>query len=353
MAIIIGSIIGLIPSMILQKIMDIALPNKDFSLLIKLIGLSIGATIGMNLLEVFQSYINMNISQEIIYSMKNDMYDHLQHMSTKFYSTEKQGEIITRISSDIDGVQGVFNATFVNLLDSGFMLIATLIALFSMNWKLVLVGISTLPFFLISTKKVAGIRWGIAKERQNSLSELNQLIQETLSISGSTLMKIFATEDKEYVKFKDANRAVVYLQIKESIAGRWMQFTVHTLVELGPLMIYLAGGYLFFTGEISMGMIFTFSALLSKLYRPILKISDIHVDIIRSFALFERIFDYFDSEQEIVDEEDAVDLNIKSGEIEFNNVSFSYDTGNEILKQISFQAIPRHSNSTCGFQWSW
>lgn len=348
LAIMLSSVIGLVPSMILQKIMDVALPNKDLRLLTLFIGLSIGATITMNLLEVLQSYINMNISQEIVFGMKNDMYDHLQNMSTKFYSTEKQGEIITRISSDIDGVQGVFNSTFVNLLDSGFMLVVTLVALFMMNWKLAIVGALTLPFFLISTKKVAGVRWKIAKERQGRLSELNQLIQETLSISGSTLMKIFATEDEEYDKFEKANRKVIDLQVKEAIAGRWMQFTVHTLVELGPMLIYLAGGYLYFTGEITIGMIFTFSALLARLYRPILRISDIHVDIIRSFALFERIFEYFDSEQEIVNETGAEILRVKDGKIEFNNVSFKYDDENEVLDRISFVASPGTQTALVG-----
>lgn len=347
-AIIISSTLGLVPPIILQKIMDLALPNKDMTLLIKLIGLSIGATITINLLEVFQSYINMNISQEIIFHMKNQMYDHLQHMSSNFYSTEKPGEIITRISSDIDGVKDVFNSTFINLLNSGFVLITTLIALFSLNWKLALVGVSTLPLFLLSTKKVAHVRFDIARQRQSSLSELNQLIQETLSISGLTLMKIFATEDEEYNKFSQANRSVVDLQIKESLAGRWMHFTVHSLTELGPLLIYLFGGYLFFTGEISIGLIFTFSALLSRLYRPILKISDIHVDVIRSFALFERIFDYFDTPQDIVNKDSAFDLNIKSGKVEFDKVSFAYDQGEEVLKDVSFTVNPGSQTALVG-----
>lgn len=346
--ILIASVVGLVPPMILQKIMDVALPNKDLSLLITFVALSIFAIVAVNLLEVLQSYINMNISQEIIYDMKNDMYEHLQYMSTNFYSTEKPGEIITRISSDIDGVQGVFNSTFVNLLDSSFMLIVTLIALFSMNVKLALIGIVTLPLFVISTKKVAKVRWSIAKERQDSLANLNQLIQETLSISGSTLMKLFATEDKEYEKFEQSNRSVVDLQIKESIAGRWMQFTVHTLVESGPLLIYLAGGYLYFKGEISIGMIFTFSALLSRLYRPILKISDIHVDIIRSFALFERIFDYFDLEHDIKDSKDAINLEVKNGKIEFENVSFNYSDDKEILKNISFKVADGSQTALVG-----
>lgn len=334
--ILISSMMAIVPSMILQKIMDIALPNKDFSLLIKLVGISLGATVGVNLLEVLQSYINMNISQEIIYNMKNNMYNHLQSMSTKFYSTEKQGEIITRISSDIDGVKEVFNSTFVNLLDSSFMLIVTLVALFSMNWKLALIGALTLPLFVISAKKVGTIRWSITKDRQARLSELNQLIQETLSISGSTLVKIFATEEMESDKFASSNRQVTDLQIKEAVAGRWMKFTVHTLIELGPMLIYLAGGYLFFTGEITMGMIFTFSALLTKLYRPILKLSDIHVDIVRSFALFERIFEYFDLKAEITNQANARDLIINSGKIEFNSVNFSYDDDNQVLNNITF-----------------
>lgn len=337
-AILIISLLGLAPPILLQKIVDIALPSKDFTLLLIYIGLSLLATLSLNLLEVGQSYINMIISNNIIFNMKNDMYSHLQYMSLEFFSTEKSGEIMTRMSSDIDGVQDVFNSTFVTLVNNSFTLITTLVALFTMNWKLALVAIATIPIYLIPAKKVGNIRWDIVKERQDKLSNLNQHIQETLSISGSTLMKIFVTEEEEFDEFESSNKNVVDLQIREGITGRWFRMLIHTLTELGPLMVYLFGGYLFIKDEISLGLILTFAALLSRLYRPVMQLSNLHIDTIRSLALFERIFEYFDKEKDIVDDLGAKDIIIENGDIEFKDVNFSYDNDNKVLENINFLA---------------
>jgi len=338
--IIVTSILGLVPPMLIKNIIDKALPQKDLRLLSLFIFVSIGITIILGLLLVAQSYLTIWISKRIMLTMKNQMYSHLQRMSLNFYSAAKPGEIITRLTSDIDGIQDIFNSTVVNALSSLFVLTSTAIVLVTMNWKLALVGMIILPTFIFPTRKVGKMKWKIATKSQEKISDLNQIIQENFSISGAILTKIFTKETFEYEKFEQINEEVTSLQIRESIVGRWFRMTITTFIAIGPMLIYFYGGYLFIKGEISIGSIIAFVALLGRLYSPVSQLSNIHIDVTRSLALFTRIFEYFDQKQDIVDNPRAHSLGIIKGKVAFNKVSFSYNHEVEVLEDISFSVEP-------------
>ncbi|MDR3600261.1 MAG: ABC transporter ATP-binding protein [Desulfosporosinus sp.] len=339
-SIIVASILGLVPPVLIKNIIDKALPQKDLKLLSLLIFVSIGVTILLGLLQVAQSYLSIWISKHIILNMKNQMYAHLQHMSLNFYSAAKPGEIITRMTSDIDGIEDIFNSTVVNALSSVVVLSSTALVLITMNWKLAIVGMIILPTFIIPTRKVGKVKWKIATKSQEKISELNQIIQETLSISGVILTKIFTKEKDEYERFEQTNEEVISLQIKESVAGRWFRMTITTFISIGPMLIYFYGGYLFIKGEISIGSIIAFVALLGRLYLPVSQLSNIHIDITRSLALFQRIFEYFDQKQDIEDKRDATSLEPIKGKVDFEKVYFSYNNMVQVLEDVNFSVKP-------------
>ncbi|WP_435170478.1 ABC transporter ATP-binding protein [Paenibacillus glycanilyticus] len=330
--------LGLLPPIFIQHIVDEALPNKDMRLLLELVLISLAATVASGLLGVLQSYLNSYISQNIVYDMKNQMYRHLQKMPMQFYSNVKQGEVITRMTSDISGIQGVFNSTVVNFASNLFILATTLGTLFVMNWKLAILGMIVVPLFLFPTRKMGRVRWKIAKETQEKMSEQNHIIQETLSISGYLLMKLFTKERKEYEGFKAVNAESTRLQIRESMAGRWFMMLLSTFTTIGPMLIYLYGGYLYIQGEISVGEIISFVALLGRIYGPFGQMTNLYVDINRSIALFERIFDYFDMEPVIVNKPEALPADISGQNIVFEDVSFAYQKDKPALRKISFTA---------------
>jgi len=338
--IIVTSTLGLVPPILIKNIIDKALPQKDFKLLSLFIFVSIGITIILGLLQVAQSYLSIWISKHIMLTMKNQMFSHLQRMSLNFYSAAKPGEITTRLTSDIDGIQDIFNSTVVNALSSIFVLSSTAIVLVTMNWKLAIVGMIILPTFIFPTRKVGKLKWKIATKSQERISDLNQIIQETFSISGAVLTKIFTKEKDEYEKFEQVNEEVANLQIRESIVGRWFRMTITTFISIGPMLIYFYGGYLFIKGEISIGSIIAFVALLGRLYSPVSQLSNIHIDVTRSLALFNRIFEYFDQKQEIEDSRDAIRLETIKGKVDFEKVHFSYNSEVKILEDISFSVDP-------------
>ncbi|MHA6532406.1 ABC transporter ATP-binding protein [Paenibacillus sp. BAC0078] len=335
---IVSAVLGLLPPLLIQKIIDVALPDKNLELLIVLVVASLGTTVATGLLGVLQNYLNSFISQNIVHDMKNQMYRHLQRMPLQFYSGVQQGEVITRMTSDISGVQGVFSSTVVNFASNLLILVATTGTLFLMNWKLAILGVLVVPLFVVPTRKMGNVRWKLAKQTQEKISEQNQVIQETLSISGYLLMKLFTKEAAEYANFTTINAEATRLQIRESMAGRWFLMVLSTFTSIGPMLIYLYGGYLFIQGELSIGAIVAFVALLGRLYGPVMQLTNLYVDIKRSTALFERIFDYFDMEPLIVDEPQAMPISAAGKSIEFQDVYFAYQPDKPAIRGISFTA---------------
>ncbi|WP_257131620.1 MULTISPECIES: ABC transporter ATP-binding protein [unclassified Bacillus (in: firmicutes)] len=332
------SVLGILPPIIIQHIVDTALPNKNLSLLVYLVLASLSTTIISGLLGVWQNYLNAYVAQNIIYDMRNQMYVHLQQMPLQFYSNVKQGEVITRMTADISGVKAVFDSTIVSFANNLFILISTAVTLLVMNWKLGILGLIIVPLFILPTRKMGSVRWSIAKQTQEKTSEQNHIIQETLSISGYLLMKLFTKEKREFKTFDEINVQSTTLKIKESMAGRWFMMILSTFTSIGPMLIYLYGGYLYFQGEITIGAIISFVALLGRLYGPVSQLTNLYVNITSSVALFERIFEYFDMKLTIKDRDNAVEMNVMNLDIEFEDVSFNYQKDKTALRNISFNA---------------
>lgn len=334
------SALDLVPPIITRNIIDVALKNRDLALLGLLTLASIAATIVSGLISVWQNYITTWMSKHIISDIRNQMYRHLQYMSLKFFANEKTGEIISRLNNDINGVEGIISFTLVSIIHNLFSLAFTLVVLYSMNWKLAILGTFIVPFFVFPTRQVGKMRWKLASQTHQKMAEMNQHIQETVGISGVILTKIFTREEDEIKKFHGINSEVIKLQIREGMVGRWFFMLIRTISVLGPSIIYFAGGYLAIKGELTVGTVVTFVTLLTRLYGPVSQLSNLHVDITRSLALFERIFDYLDREQDIRDLPGAVELPPVSGKIEFKRVYFNYDGDNPALEDITFSVEP-------------
>ena len=337
--ILVSAVLGLLPSIITGRIVDEALVGKNMALLIRLLILAFVTLSASQVISVLESYINSWISQRIIFDMKNQMYDHLQHMPHAFFTSEKQGDIITRMNTDISGVSTVISGTLSNIVSNIATVITSLVALFSMSWQLALVGIVVIPLLILPTKKVGKRRYALLTDSQAKSDEMNQLINETLSVSGSLLVKLFTREKREYERFVEVNEEVTRLSLKEQQSGRWFRVVMGLFTQLGPLLIYFAGGYFIITRAdpaLTVGTITATVSLVNRLYRPVESLLNIHVDFTRSLALFTRIFDYFDMENPIRSPENGATPDVTDGDIVYDHVAFSYDPEKPLLTDISF-----------------
>ncbi|MBR0482002.1 MAG: GNAT family N-acetyltransferase [Firmicutes bacterium] len=338
--ILLSASVGLLPSIITGRIVDQALVGEDLRLLVQLLLMALAAMTVSQLIGILESYINAWISQHIIYDMRNEMYRHLEYMPHSFFTTEKQGDIITRMNSDISGVSSVISGTLASIVSNIATLATTLTALFTMSWKLALVGIAVVPLLIIPTRSAGKKRYALLTESQAKQDEMNQIVNETLSVSGSLLVKIFTRENKEYEHFKKVNKEVTDFAMKESNSGRWFRVIMGMFTQIGPLLIYFAGGYFIINKldpTLTVGTITATVALINRLYMPVSSLLNIGVDFTRSLALFSRIFDYLDRENTIKSPEDGKKPEVKNKDIEYSHVSFGYEEGNPILTDVSFK----------------
>jgi len=339
-AILLSATVGLLPSILTGRIVDEALVGKNMELLIKLLLAAFAALTVSQLVGVLENYINAWISQRIIFDMRNQMYKHLQYMPHSFFTTEKQGDIITRMNTDISGVSSVISGTLSNIVSNVATVITTLVALFGMSVPLALVGIAVIPLLILPTRTAGRTRCKYLTQSQAKSDELNQKIDETLSVSGSMLVKIFTREQKEYDDFVKVNKEVTDLNLKEQRSGQLFRVVMGMFRQLGPLLIYFAGGYFIIKNidpTLTVGMITATVALINRLYMPIEQLLNLSVDFTRSLALFTRIFDYFDRENTIVSPENGKKPDVDNKPITYDHVAFSYNPESQILKDVNFE----------------
>ena len=337
-AISLSSVLNLMPSILTGKIIDEGLGKRNLKMLVFFIVASLLTNLGANLIGVLESYINTWIAQQITFDMRNQMFSHLQKMSQRFFTTNNQGDIITRMTSDIGGVESVITNTFKSILSNSITLVFAVIAMFSKNWIMAIIGIAVIPLFVIPTRKAGKTRWELTNEAQACNDEINGILNETLSVSGQLLVKLFGKEKQEYDRYKEANSRMVKLNIKERMAGRWFFVVLTTVTSIGPMLLYLAGGILMikYNSSLTIGDVTVLVALLGRTYMPVNSLLNIQVDWMRSMALFTRIFDYFDMPVEIKNSETPVILEKATGRVDFQHVFFHYDPEREILKDINF-----------------
>lgn len=337
--ILVSSVVGLFPAIITGRIVDDALTGHSFPLLIRLLILALITMTASQLIRLLESYINSWISQRVIFDMKNEMYRHLEYMPHAFFTTEKQGDVITRMNTDISGVSSVISGTLSSLVSNTATVVTTLIAMFAMSSKLALAGIVVIPLLILPTRTAGRRRYTLLTKSQEKQDEMNQIINETLSVSGSLLVKLFAREEKEYQRFVEVNKEATKLSLREATSGRLFFVLMGMFTQLGPLLIYFAGGVLIIRQldpALTVGMVTATVSLVNRMYRPVESLLNIQVDFTRSLALFTRIFDYLDRENPITNPEDGLKPDTANQDIVFNHVSFGYLPDIDILKDVSF-----------------
>jgi ATP-binding cassette subfamily B protein len=351
LAIIVSSVFGVFPTILTGRIIDEGLLEQNLPVLIRLIGLSFGVLIIANLISVVESYVNVWMAENITFDMRNKMYSHLQRMSHRFFTTSKQGDIITRMTSDIGDVQSVLTGTWTSILQNFATLTVALVTMYTKSPLLATIGIVVVPLFILPTKRVGKRRWEITLESRKHNDDINQILNETLSVSGQLLSKLFVTESYEFERYQEANKQMIRLNIKESMAGKWFRVVINIFTSIGPMLIYLVGGILIIeygNTELTIGDITVMVALLGRMYGPVNSLLNIQVDVIRSMALFDRIFEYFDLPVEIDNDPEAVKPEMFTGDLVFDGVSFRYDPEQPILNDVNFELKPGSSVAIVG-----
>ena len=329
-AIILTTVLGLVNPLLIRVVFDDAIGKRNLNLLIIIVAIMFVMPIITGIIGVGQTYLNNIIGQRVMRDFRNKLYHHLQSMSLSFFTSAKTGEIQSRLSNDVGGVENVVTNTATSVVANISTALSTIIAMLFISPLLTLISLGLLPIFLWITYKVGNVRRVTSKETQESLASLTSMMQETLSISGILLTKTFGRQKYVEQQFEDENQKLTDLEVRQQMIGRWFFMFIGTFFSITPAIVYLVAGIMIIRNPvgagISLGGIVAFTTLQSRLFFPIGQLLNVQVDIQGALALFDRIFEYLDLPLEITDTSNALQLKPDRvrGEITFKNVSFTY-----------------------------
>jgi ATP-binding cassette subfamily B protein len=329
--------LGLIPPLMLAGIVDSAIIRKNGGLLNLLVALSIIVQLLSGLISVALTYLNTTIGQAIVFDLRTQLYASLRNQGMRFFMHARSGELVSRLSSDVSGVEDVVTTTASQALSNLLVVVSTLIMMFALNWKLSFVSLGILPFFVIPTRRVGSIRRELAKRRQSRIAHMSTIVGETLGVSGAQLIKTFGRDAYEIDRFAGVSDEYRQVRIRESMIGRWFFMTIQTFWSAAPAIVWLVGGHQAIGGDFSVGKIIAFTAYQARLFLPINQLLSLHIDIQSALALFERIFEYLDLRPDVVQKPGAVGLDAPIGNVRFTDVRFSYREDLPVLHDVSFE----------------
>jgi ATP-binding cassette subfamily B protein len=298
-----------------------------------LVAIMIGITIVTGAIGVLQTYITNRVGQRVMEELRNRLYEHLQGMSLRFFTGTRTGEIQSRLTNDVGGIQSVVTDTATSLLSNVVTLLSTLIAMLVLSWQLTVLSLGITPLFVIYTYRAGKVRRQITMQAQESKAEISAITEETLSVSGMLLAKVFGRGPEEITRFRKENHRLANLAIRQEMIGRALFAVIGAFFSSAPALVYLIGGYVLASGHgggsITPGTIIAFTTLQSRLFFPIGSMLSVSIEIQASLALFERIFDYLKMPHDIVDKPDArvvIPADVR-GDVELDRVFFRYDRG--------------------------
>jgi ATP-binding cassette, subfamily B, bacterial len=334
--IVFSSALGVIPAFLLKEILNRAIPERDTTLLAYLAGGMIATAIASGVLGVVQTLLSNQVGQRVMHDLRAAVFRHLQRLSLAFFTRTRTGEVQSRISNDIGGVQSVVTSTATSITSNVTTVIATMIAMLALSWELAVFAFALIPLFVFLTRRVGKERREIAKTTQETLADISSLVQESLSVSGILLGKTMGRTKELADRFEVDSLRLADLEVRQRMAGRWVMATIQMSFAIMPAAVYWFGGWWAASGHaISIGTLVSFTTLQSRLFFPVGSLLGVGLDVQTSLALFDRIFEYLDQPVDIEEKPDAR-TSIEPGDVAFDHVWFRYGNEAWTLEDVSF-----------------
>jgi ATP-binding cassette subfamily B protein len=329
--IIASSIVGLASPFLLRAIIDTALPDQDLRLLVILAAGMVAVAGVTSVLGVVQTWVSTKVGQHVMHGLRTDVFAHLQRQSVGFFTRTRTGEVQSRITNDIGGMQSVVTSTATSIASNLTTTIATAIAMVALSWRLSLISLVVLPPAIWFSRRVARMRREITARQQRELADLNVTIDEGLSINGVLLSKTLGTGPSLVRRFTESSARLIDLELRSQLAGRWRMASMSVIFAAIPAVIYLSAGLPATAGTMTIGTLIAFTTLQSQLFRPLMGLLNTGVQVVSSLALFQRVFEYLDLTVEVDEPADPVDLDPARvrGHVRFEGVGFHYP-GNDV-----------------------
>jgi len=332
-----SAIIGIGPPLVMKEIIDRALPESNKQLLWILVGWMVALPLSAGLLGVWQNHLNNKVGQSVMRDLRKSLFSNLQRQSMAFFTQSRSGEVIQRLTGDVQAVQNIVTGTIVTAITQFVIVVTTMVILFHLNWQLALLSMVILPMIVLPVRKVSRARKKLRLETQKIRGDMASQLGEIFGVSGALLTRLFTREALQESKFSELNEQVMRLELRLNLIGRWFGLVIGVLAPTGTAIIYLYGGFGVINHNMSLGDIVAFAAFVGRLYGPIGTLLNLQVETVTALGIFQRLFEYLDLKAEIVDAPLAVQLHAVSGNIAYHQVSFAYQPERYALKKVSFE----------------
>lgn len=336
-----ATLAGLAAPLATKELVDQAIPKKDAGLLLLFAGLMAASPLAKGVLNVWQTHLNNKVGQSVMRDLNDRLFRNLQRQSMSFFTRSRTGEIVQRISGDVQAVQGAITGTIVNAITQAVTLIATVVILLRLDWRLALVSMVVIPVLLVPARRIGALRKSLRLRVQTLRGEMSSHLSETFGVSGALLTRIYGREEAQVRKFGEMNDTVKSMELRLGLIGRWYGMAAGVSNPVATAIVYLYGGWLVIHGGLSIGSVIAFAALTGRMYEPVSGLLGMHLDLSAAMGIFQRIFEYLDLKPEVEDAPHARPLQPGSGLVEFESVSFAYGAGGAaVLREINLTARP-------------
>jgi ATP-binding cassette, subfamily B, bacterial len=334
------SALGALPPYLTKLIIDDAIRIRDAHALALYVGAIVASALIASAIGAWQGYLNALVGEGIMRDMRNALVRHLHRMPLSFFTATKTGEIMNRVSNDVDAVDSVVTGTLVTIVTNAAMILTTVVAIFVLDWRLALLSLAVVPAMVLPLSPVGRTMFAVRKRTREQRDVIESLLQETLSLSGITLVKSFVREPQEAARFDEAGTKLMDLEIRLALVGRWFLAVVTALIVIGPAIIWYGGGLMAIREGLGVGTIVAFVGYLARLYGPAAALVGVQVQIVSALAVFERIFDYLDMKPEAPLRPVAIELTDCRGDVVFDRVRFRYREDRWALDDVSLHVRP-------------
>ena len=333
------SALSLVSPLLFRDLIDNALPNKDFRRLNWLALGMIAIPLLNGIIGVFQRRTQSQVGEGIIYDLRRATYGHMQRMSLRFFTQTRTGELMSRLNNDVIGAQSAVTGTLVSIISNIIALVTTLAVMIALEWRLTLLGLVILPLFLFPARRVGRRLRDLRRKSMEYNAEMNNVMNETLNISGALLVKLFGRQGHEMGRFSEHDGNVRNVGVLSAVTSQWFMLALGVVSAIGTAVVFWVGGYLVLRDAFTIGTIVAFSNYLTRLYGPLMALTNAPVEFAQSMVSFERVFEALDIPVEIDEAPDAVALQDVEGRIRFEDVTFSYQANED--KAVGLAEIAR------------
>ena len=346
--IVFSAAVGVVSPFLLREVLDVAIPEENVGLLTVLVAGMVVIPIVTGILGVWQTLLSNQVGQSVMHDLRTQVYRHLQRLSLAFFTRTRTGEVQSRIANDIGGIETVVTSTATSVLSNVTTVLATIVAMVLLDWRLAVFALALLPLFVWLTKRVGAQRKKVTAERQASLADVSSIVQESLSVSGILLGKTMGRTDDLAERFAGESKRLADLEVRSRMTGRWMMASIQMTFAVMPALVYWFAGFSISRGSdtITIGTLVAFTTLQTRLFFPIGSLLGVQLEVQSSLALFDRIFEYLDHEIDIVEGERT--LTRSRGEVALDSVWFRYDDAAWTLQDVSFTVPPGTKTALVG-----